>query len=204
LRVKRFTRSLQRDTHLDMKHTPFIYLFSEELGLPLKTVSLFARNLKEAGLLTSGARGVNAPNMTWLDLVRMTIAVCATDRPSEVVRLVAALKDAPAEDSMSSDEGENFGYEAGESLETVLQRVFEYLREQQELQVVELRVINTGSHAILTWLNVSMPFFSALALEPGFADPVLMTSRSLETSALCALVQGFSAASALDPGEVAP
>jgi hypothetical protein len=187
-----------------MKHTPFINLFSEKLGLPKKTVSLFARNLKEAGLLTSGARGVNAPDMTWVDLVRMTIAVCATDRPSEVVRLVEALKDAPAEESMLANSDEGFGYDEGETLETVLRRLFECLGTDEPLEAAELRIINTGSHAVLVWSGMPVQFFSALAFAPGFSDPILQTSRSLDALALFALSQGFSAHTGEQPFEEAP
>ena len=71
-----------------MKHKAFTEIIAEHSGVPQKTVALYVRNLKEAGLLTSGARGVNAPDMTVLDLTRMIIALCATDRPSEAVEMV--------------------------------------------------------------------------------------------------------------------
>lgn len=68
-----------------MKHGTFVDLVSQSCGVPKKTVALIARNLKSAGLLTTGARGVNAPEMVVMDLARMVIALCATDRPAEVV-----------------------------------------------------------------------------------------------------------------------
>lgn len=48
-------------------------------------MKVYARFLKEAGLLTTGARGVNAPDMTYLDAARMTIALMATDSPAQCV-----------------------------------------------------------------------------------------------------------------------
>lgn len=70
-----------------MKHNAFTELVAHATAVPHKTVAVFARNLKSAGLLTSGARGVNAPEMTLLDLTRMLIALCATDRPSDAVEM---------------------------------------------------------------------------------------------------------------------
>lgn len=52
------------------------------------SVKLYVRELREAGLLTTGARGVNAPHMTTLDAARLVIALLATDKPSECVERV--------------------------------------------------------------------------------------------------------------------
>ena len=70
-----------------MKSGPFIKVVSESYGIDEKTVSVFARFLKDAGLLSMGARGINAPHMTPLDAARLTIALLATDRPSRAVEL---------------------------------------------------------------------------------------------------------------------
>lgn len=75
-------------THLVMKSGPFIKAVSEAYKVEEKTVNTVARFLREAGLLTSGARGVNAPDMTPLDAARITIALLATDRPARVVEAV--------------------------------------------------------------------------------------------------------------------
>jgi len=77
-----------RGTKIDMKHKAFTNIIAHSTRVPEKTVSMFARNLKSAGLLTSGARGVNAPEMTVLDLTRMATALCATDRPSDAVEML--------------------------------------------------------------------------------------------------------------------
>lgn len=71
-----------------MQSGPFIKLISSTYRVDEKTVAVYARALKEAGLLTSGARGVNAPNMLPLDAARLTLALIATDKPSEAVELV--------------------------------------------------------------------------------------------------------------------
>lgn len=68
-----------------MKLGRFINLLSAAYGVDEKTVKLFCRNLREAGLMTSGARGRNAPDMTPTDLAVVTIALLATDAPSRAV-----------------------------------------------------------------------------------------------------------------------
>lgn len=50
-----------------------------------KTAAIFVRELLNAGFLTAGARGVNAPHMTHMDAARLIIAALATDRPSRAV-----------------------------------------------------------------------------------------------------------------------
>lgn len=69
-----------------MKQAQFIYLMSESLGVEEKTIRTIVRNLREAGLFTTGARGVNAPDITPLDAVRVVIAVVASPSPSRAVR----------------------------------------------------------------------------------------------------------------------
>ena len=59
---------------------------SESLGVEEKTIRMIVRLLREAGLFTTGARGVNAPDITPLDAVRVVIAVVASPSPSRAVR----------------------------------------------------------------------------------------------------------------------
>lgn len=69
-----------------MKQAQFIALMSESLGVEEKTIRMIVRKLREAGLFTTGARGVNAPDITPLDAVRVVIAVVASTAPSRAVR----------------------------------------------------------------------------------------------------------------------
>ncbi|WP_208353040.1 hypothetical protein [Pseudaestuariivita rosea] len=69
-----------------MKQAQFITLMSESLGVEEKTIRMIVRILREAGLFTTGARGVNAPDITPLDAVRVIIAVVASPSPSRAVR----------------------------------------------------------------------------------------------------------------------
>jgi hypothetical protein len=63
-----------------IKAGKFVADIASVLRLPTQTVEGTYRNIREAGLLTSGARGVNAPNMTDLDTARMLIALMAAGR----------------------------------------------------------------------------------------------------------------------------
>lgn len=71
-----------------MKAGPFNAMIAAAFSVEEKTVTVFARALKEARLLTTGARGVNAPDMTPLDAARMTIALLACDGPAQAVERV--------------------------------------------------------------------------------------------------------------------
>ena len=59
---------------------------SESLGVEEKTIKMIVRILREAGLFTTGARGVNAPDITSLDAVRVVLAVLASLAPSRAIR----------------------------------------------------------------------------------------------------------------------
>ncbi|UWR75351.1 hypothetical protein [Phaeobacter inhibens] len=71
-----------------MKQGKFITAISEVYRIPYGTVRLFVRELNKAGLLTSGAHGVNAPDMTPLDAARLTIAILGTDKPTQASQAV--------------------------------------------------------------------------------------------------------------------
>lgn len=71
-----------------MKSAAFIKLMAETLTMPESTATDYARRLKEAGLLSTGARGVNAPEMTPLDAARFLIAVLTTPSPAQCVERV--------------------------------------------------------------------------------------------------------------------
>lgn len=71
-----------------MQLGPFIQSISDNFGCDPSHVRQICRALREAGLLTTGARGVNAPHMTTLDAARVTIAVLAGSIPTTAVEEV--------------------------------------------------------------------------------------------------------------------
>lgn len=68
-----------------MKAGPFISMLAGIFSVEEKTVFTFHRFLREGGLITTGARGVNAPDMTTLDAARMVVALLACDTPKQGV-----------------------------------------------------------------------------------------------------------------------
>lgn len=71
-----------------MKQGKFITAISDAYRISFGTARLFVRELNKAGLLTSGAHGVNAPDMTPLDAARVTIAILGTDKPTQAAQAV--------------------------------------------------------------------------------------------------------------------
>lgn len=67
-----------------MKTGQFIDAVAEAYRVPAKTVAVYDRELKKAGLLPMG-RGINAPHMKPKDTSMMTVALLATDNPSKCV-----------------------------------------------------------------------------------------------------------------------
>lgn len=65
-----------------MKSGELIELMAKATGIPSATVAMHFRVAREAGLMTTGARGVNAPEMSLLDAARLLISLAVTDRPS--------------------------------------------------------------------------------------------------------------------------
>lgn len=108
-----------------MKSAAFIEIVASAYRVEGKTVTLFARLLKEADLLTSGGRGRHAPHMEPTDAARMTIALLATDKPARAVdRLVRfrTLKFQPSESKGPFPSA--LGIEEGATLEQVLTNLF--------------------------------------------------------------------------------
>lgn len=63
-------------------------MMAEALTTPEKTVTDYTRRLKEAGLISTGARGVNAPEMTPLDAARLLIALLSSSSATHCVERV--------------------------------------------------------------------------------------------------------------------
>jgi len=59
---------------------------STALDLPEVTVSIYYRNLREAGLVTKGGRGPSAPSLTYLDASRLVISLMGTDTAIHAAR----------------------------------------------------------------------------------------------------------------------
>ncbi len=115
-----------------MKSAAFIEAMSSTFNVPQKTMVTYTRFLKEAGLLTTGARGVNAPHMTPMDASRVTIALLTSNTPGQAVERVGRFGPIPFNPEFKKvwPWYENIGEEAfrstyeGETLEEVLAYIY--------------------------------------------------------------------------------
>jgi hypothetical protein len=111
-----------------MKGAMFINAVAKAYRVNEKTVTVYARNLKEAGLMTTGARGVNAPDMTPRDAAIITIALLATDMPARAVERTKRLATIPLarfEDLDHDTPPDLFGIRDGITLLDALTHIFE-------------------------------------------------------------------------------
>ncbi|MDD8022785.1 MAG: hypothetical protein PHX82_06720 [Paracoccaceae bacterium] len=69
-----------------MKLVSFIPLMVRMLGVEEKTLRMYLKYLRDAGMFSTGARGVNAPDITALDAARVIVAVLASPSPSRAVK----------------------------------------------------------------------------------------------------------------------
>lgn len=99
------------------KKSALVAGLANALGMPMGQISLFYRFLNEAELLTStGARGVNAPDLSVLDCARLLIAVLATERPSAAPQAVADFGRLPLTATLSFDADRKPTVEDGDPL----------------------------------------------------------------------------------------
>lgn len=106
-----------------MQPGPFNTFIADMCNVEEKTVVVYARTLKEAGLLTTGARGVNSPHMLPLDAARLVVALLATYRPSECANLVKRYGAMPFRPENSTGELPAFFSEDHLTFEKALVRV---------------------------------------------------------------------------------
>lgn len=105
-----------------MQPGPFNAFLAKVCAVDEKTVTVYTREMKEAGLMTSGGRGRYAPHMRPIDAARVLIALMATDRPSEAVESVTRWRAMQLRPDLS--EGALPEYLAGEpTLEQALVRI---------------------------------------------------------------------------------
>ncbi len=86
-----------------MRIGPLITLLSSTYGVPEAGITLVARALREARWLSTGARGVNAPEMGARDVARLTLALLSGEPPSKVVDEFAFLRELQTGDIFPPD-----------------------------------------------------------------------------------------------------
>lgn len=119
-----------------MKQGKFITAISEAYRIPFGTVRLFVRELNKAGLLTAGAHGVNAPDMTALDAARVTIAILGTDKPTQAAQAVETYGNLGV--NRFYNQGDVPAFALNEEYCFVLEEILELFFGMQLLEFVEL------------------------------------------------------------------
>ncbi|MDD9739228.1 MULTISPECIES: hypothetical protein [Alphaproteobacteria] len=198
-----------------MKSSAFIKIVAEAYRVEEKTVTLYARFMKEAGLITSGARGVNAPHMHPRDAVRLTIALLATGTAAHAVQLYqrfASMTYQP--DRYNGPHPASLGVHEGATLESVLLHMFTAdmfpegvegggpfecspyleLQENQRIATIEHSPLIDGKYQHGERKRAGLYFATRnrpedMALEDRCAHGGIMVSRGIAPSALsqCAL-----------------
>jgi hypothetical protein len=133
-----------------MKLTQFVALMSDYLGHESKTIKVVVRNLREAGLFTTGARGVNAPDITTLDAARVAIAVVASSSPGRAVKDVlffGAMK--PDAEGDSTDFTKQLGLDPNKKLEETLVDCLENRTGDRSFVWHSLRLAETGEAQVI-------------------------------------------------------
>jgi hypothetical protein len=110
---------------LRMKSSAFIKIVADAYRVEEKTVTLYARLMREAGLLTTGSRGINAPHMHPRDAVRLTIALLATSTAAHAVHMYHRFADMTVQlDRSKGPHPISLGAVEGSTLESVLLHMF--------------------------------------------------------------------------------
>ena len=96
--------------------------------MPFGTVRLYIRELRNKRLITTGARGVNAPDMTPMDAARVTIAILGTDKPAHSADVVTDIGNLTVNRSYSKGDVPKFAKDLNYavSLEEMLEEFFTY------------------------------------------------------------------------------
>lgn len=108
-----------------MKSAAFHFEVKDAYRVDGRTLNLILRNLKEAGLITTGGRGRHAPHMQPIDAARITIALLATDKPARAVDRLERFRNLTFQPSESKGPFPSaLGIEEGATLEQVLTNLF--------------------------------------------------------------------------------
>ncbi|MBA8851379.1 hypothetical protein FHW20_002314 [Ochrobactrum intermedium] len=102
-----------------------VQIVSDEMGIPVETVTVIDRWLADAGLRTKALRGRGITPMSYQDAANLIIAAAHNVNPKDAVDVVQKYRALPAHsvvpdvDSGATFLGEDFGTALAEMLETV-------------------------------------------------------------------------------------
>jgi len=95
---------------------------AEAMLISAQTAEVTMRNIREGGMMTTGARGVNAPDLSYLDAARTLIAQIVEENPGRrAIRHVLEIGSLPLHNRASLRENDPFSLQGmlpGEDIET--------------------------------------------------------------------------------------
>jgi hypothetical protein len=108
-----------------MKSRAFIKFVADAYRSEERKVTLFARKLKEDGIITSGGGGAHSPHQHPRDAVRLTIALLATNTAAHAVRMYHRFSGMTYQPDLSTGPHPvSLGIHEGATLESVLLHMF--------------------------------------------------------------------------------
>ncbi|SIS81125.1 hypothetical protein [Phaeovulum vinaykumarii] len=129
---------------------------ADAMLISAQTAEVTMRNIREGGMMTTGARGVNAPDLTYVDAARTLIAQIVEENPGRrALRHVSEIGSLPLQNKASLRDDEPFSLHVmlpGENIETferalaALIKVFAEFREDD-------RMIRAGTRKREGWLK---------------------------------------------------
>jgi hypothetical protein len=164
-----------------MRIGPFTNLISETFGVPEKTTTVVARALREAGWLTSGARGVNAPHMTATDAARLSLALLTGAPPSTVVEEFELIKNLRCPHAPSEGSAVEIGKLCeNHTLEEMLTALIESVRAYAWLALNSLSALPNTSASNIT-VAVDSTRRTAIVQLPNFIGNYVAIQNARET-----------------------
>ena len=159
-----------------VKKAGLISGLSLALGVPSSQVSLFYRDLSEARLISfTGGRGVNGPDLTYLDCARMVIAFLVTDRPSSAAQAVRDFGSMPMSGWGFFTEGQKDEIHAGKEGRTFENFLADHLEGLSGMSPDEAASQSLLTHIVVTprRMECQVVFFTELATQRYFfSDPL--------------------------------
>lgn len=150
-----------------MKQTEFISLLAQTLRLEESTLKVAVRSLRECGLFTTGARGVNAPDMTAQDVIRTVVAVMMAAKVSRVGEEVGDILSLEARSVPWEASPEfHFMFERFKTLEQFLFAICEGELQRSEVEFLELEITDILEAKLTNSVEVySISFLPLTAIE---------------------------------------
>lgn len=169
---------------------PLAALMATATEVPEATVVLFIRKLREDGLIATGARGVNAARLSYLEVARLLTALLVTDKPAKAAIAARDFGSLRRSAEIKIPKGRSGAFvklcrlDAADTLEQAIASLIEAFAEKYDtpafrgmmsgalpvvaphgfLPVVEIRIDVTGLAAAVLFKDVTFEFIDPLLI----------------------------------------